>query len=65
MIIQTKTEVTIVMSGHEADELAAWLHENNGAGDNPESKSTSFQSAIVGNLLRRLRDLPETGEVRA
>jgi hypothetical protein len=63
MKVNIKTEVTIVMSGHEADELATWMYENNACGDNADPKSTSFQSAIAGQLLRRLRDLPETGEI--
>lgn len=64
MMFTTKTEVTLVMSGAEADELATWMHENNACGDNKESTSTAFHSAIASNLLHRLRDLPPNGELR-
>lgn len=65
MKIKTETTVTLVMSGAEADELAHWMHANNACGDNKESTSTSFHSAIASNLLHRLRELPENGEVIA
>jgi hypothetical protein len=62
MKMAVKTQVFLELSGPEAEELAQWMHANNACGDNAVSQSTSFSSAIAGQLLRRLRELPEVDD---
>ena len=50
MEITTKTEVTLVLSGAEANELAVWLYETG-----VERLSGKF----VHTLLLKLQELPE------
>jgi hypothetical protein len=53
MIMSTKTEVTIKMSGAEATQLAHYLHIS-GVGNNDETP--------MGELLYQLQNLPDEVE---
>lgn len=52
MKIKTKSEVTITMTGAEAQALCIWLYEN----------GANKSSGIVYDTLRALQELPEESE---
>lgn len=52
MKIKTKTEVTLVMTGAEAQSLCIWLYES----------GVNASNGIVYDTLRALQELPEEVE---